>query len=104
MKPINNAPQEQVYVAAPFTRVSGTPGLVPEDYTELDYVSQEDVIRQMAHGPAHEWANILHQHEEPFRVAEAANIGVEGEEKKMVDAHRIMKEINSEKGGISYQV
>ena len=64
MKPSNNTPKEQLYVAAPITRVSGAVGSTPSAYWDIDYVAQESELRQLAHGPVHEWATILPQHED----------------------------------------
>ena len=99
MKPGANGKQEQVYVAAPITRVSGNPVGIPADYTDIDdFFEQETELRQMALRPAHAWAELLPQHDGTHPSVEQCTVKPTGTEHDMLETQRMMASINAEKG------
>ena len=96
MKPFYKGPKPKVYVAAPVTRVSG--GLcVPPIYSNLDYIEQEEDLRKLAHGPLHEWAEVLPHHEEQAIYIDNLHPQPDGDEKLLTDTKTHMKELSQDR-------
>ena len=61
MKPGGKGRTAPLFAASPATRVSGNPIKVPAEYSQLDYVTQETDLRNVAHWPPRERDEVLPQ-------------------------------------------
>ena len=70
---------------------------VPLEYGNIDYVAQESDLRTLAHGPIHEWAEIIPQHDGHHWVVSTDHPMLVGTETSLTDTQQHMSIINADK-------